>query len=40
VIRARTPIEIKAALARPEVASVLVQDRALLDVDLVKLTYG
>ncbi|MDX6410799.1 MAG: hypothetical protein QOE91_315 [Gaiellaceae bacterium] len=40
VIRAKTAIEIKEALARPEVASVLVRDRALLDVDLVKLTYG
>ncbi len=40
VIRAKTPNEIKAALARPEVACVLVTDRELLDVDLVKLTYG
>jgi hypothetical protein len=40
VIRAKTAIEIKEALARPEVASVLVRDPALLDIDLVKLTYG
>jgi hypothetical protein len=40
VIRAKTPIEIKEALARPEVACVLVRERELLDVDLVKLTYG
>jgi hypothetical protein len=40
VIRAKTPREIKEALARPEVACVLVSDRSLLDVDLVRLTYG
>ena len=40
VIRARTTRELKDALARPEVACVLVDDRALLDVDLVRLTYG
>ena len=40
VIRATTPEQIKEALARPEVACVLVRDRDLLDVDLVKLTYG
>jgi hypothetical protein len=40
VIRAKTAIEIKEALAHPEVACVLVRDRELLDVDLVKLTYG
>ena len=40
VIRARTARELKDALARPEVACVLVDDRALLDVDLVRLTYG
>jgi hypothetical protein len=40
VIRAKTAGEIKEALARPEVACVLVSDRALLDLDLVKLTYG
>jgi hypothetical protein len=40
VIRATTPNEIKEALAHPEVACVLVRERELLDVDLVKLTYG
>jgi hypothetical protein len=40
VIRANTPEEIKEALARPEVACVLVRDSALLQLDLVKLTYG
>ena len=32
--------EFKAALARPEVASALVTDRALLELDLTELTYG
>ena len=40
VVRARTPGEVKAALARPEVAATLVTDRALLDLDLTELTYG
>jgi hypothetical protein len=40
VIRARTAGEVKAALARPEVATALVADAALLDVDLTELTYG
>jgi len=42
VVRASTPEQIKAALARPEVASVLVPaDRAdLLSLDLTELTYG
>jgi hypothetical protein len=40
VVRARTADEVKAALARPEVASALVSDRALLDLDLTELTYG
>jgi hypothetical protein len=40
VLRASSAAEVKAALSHPEVASVLVRDRALLDVDLVKLTYG
>jgi hypothetical protein len=39
-VRADTPEAVKDALSHPEVASVLVHDRALLDVDLVKLTYG
>jgi hypothetical protein len=40
VVRATTPEEVKAALARPEVATALVTDRALLDLDLTELTYG
>jgi DNA topoisomerase IA len=40
VVRARTADEVKAALARPEVASALVDDPALLDLDLTELTYG
>ena len=40
VVRARTADEVKAALARPEVASALVDDPALLDIDLTELTYG
>jgi len=42
VVRASTPQEIKSALARPEVASVLVPaDRDdLLSIDLTELTYG
>ena len=40
VIRAQTAAEIKEALARPEVACVLVTKPELLSVDLVKLTYG
>ena len=40
VIRARTAEEVKDALSHPEVACVLVDDPALLDVDLVKMTYG
>jgi hypothetical protein len=42
VVRAATAGEIKAALARPEVACVLVPaDRAdLLALDLTELTYG
>jgi hypothetical protein len=42
VVRAETPNAVKAALARPEVASVLVPDakRELLDLDLTELTYG
>jgi hypothetical protein len=40
VIRASTPAEIKAALARPEVACALVTDPALLELDLTELTYG
>ena len=40
VVRAHTANEVKAALARPEVASALVDDPALLDLDLTELTYG
>jgi hypothetical protein len=40
VVRTRTAEEVKAALARPEVAVALVTDRALLDLDLTELTYG
>lgn len=40
VVRAETAEEVKGALAHPEVASVLVRDRALLDLDLIKMTYG
>ena len=42
VVRAATAEQVKAALARPEVASVLVpaSARTLLDLDLTELTYG
>ena len=40
VIRARTAAEVKAALERPEVATALVSDSALRDLDLTELTYG
>ncbi|HLK44813.1 MAG TPA: hypothetical protein VKT18_02440 [Acidimicrobiales bacterium] len=40
VVRARTEAEVTAALARPEVASALVDDPALLELDLTELTYG
>jgi uncharacterized Ntn-hydrolase superfamily protein len=42
VVRASTADQVRAALARPEVASVLVPEtkRELLDLDLTKLTYG
>jgi len=40
VVRAVTLEEVTAALARPEVACVLVTDAALLDVDLADITYG
>lgn len=40
VVRATTAGEVKAALARPEVALALVTDPALLDLDLTELTYG
>ncbi len=42
VVRAASPEEIRAALARPEVAAVLVPEerRDLLALDLTELTYG
>jgi hypothetical protein len=42
VVRADTPAAVKAALSRPEVASVIVSPdhRELLDLDLTELTYG
>jgi hypothetical protein len=40
VVRAHSAAEVKAALARPEVASALVDDPALLELDLTELTYG
>jgi hypothetical protein len=42
VVRAQSAAEIKAALARPEVASVLVPPgrEDLLSLDLTELTYG
>ena len=42
VVRATTPEQVREALARPEIASVLVppDKRELLELDLTKLTYG
>jgi len=40
VVRAHTADDVKAALARPEVAAAIVDDPALLDLDLTELTYG
>ena len=42
IVRADSAEQILAALARPEVAAVLVppEKRDLLDLDLVELTYG
>lgn len=42
VVRAETAAALKTALARPEVASVLVppEQRELLALDLTELTYG
>ena len=39
VVRASSADEVKAALARPEVACALVSDAKLLDLDLRSLTY-
>ncbi|HUH14921.1 MAG TPA: hypothetical protein VML35_03450 [Gaiellaceae bacterium] len=40
VVRAADADAVKAALARPEVASVLVPTEELLALDLTELTYG
>ena len=40
VARASDAAGVTAALGRPEVACVVVTDRALLDLDLPELTYG
>jgi len=40
VVRAASADEVKAVLARPEVAAALVTDPALLELDLTDLTYG
>ena len=40
VVRADTEEKVVAALARPEVACVLVPDATLVEIDLVKATYG
>ena len=40
VVRADSEEQVLAALARPEVACVLVPDATLLEIDLVKATYG
>jgi hypothetical protein len=40
VVHAASLEQVTAALARPEVACVLVTDAALLNVDLADLTYG
>ena len=40
VVRADSEEKVLAALARPEVACVLVPDATLLEIDLVKATYG
>ena len=42
VVRAASPEGIRAALARPEVAAVIVPEerRDLLELDLTELTYG
>jgi hypothetical protein len=40
VVRAGTAEEVRSALEHPEVACVLVRDPALLELDLVKMTYG
>jgi hypothetical protein len=40
VVRASNADEVKDTLSHPEVACVLVTDPALLDLDLIGMTYG
>jgi hypothetical protein len=40
VVRADTEDKVLAALARPEVACVLVPSKELLEIDLIEATYG
>jgi hypothetical protein len=40
VVRASDALGVSVALARPEVACVVVADPRLLDLDLAELTYG
>ena len=40
VVRADTEEKVLAALARPEVACVLVPSQDLLEIDLIEATYG
>ena len=40
VVRADTEEKVLAALARPEVACVLVPSKELLEIDLIEATYG
>jgi hypothetical protein len=40
VVRADSEEKVLAALARPEVACVLVSDPKLLEIDLIRATYG
>ena len=40
VVRADTKEKVVAALARPEVACVLVPRKELTEIDLIKATYG
>jgi len=40
LVRAATAEDVRAALARPEVACALVTDPKLVELDLTELTYG
>ena len=40
VVRAETAEKVLAALARPEVACVLVPTKELTEIDLIEATYG